>query len=85
MMTKKEDRVPKVIAVVEAILVEIVNEHDSPISTIPAIVEFFSALQIALLRVSHERLTAFVTRKEQLDGVMELERLQRALARLPER
>lgn len=43
---------------------ERVGEHDTPLTTAPAMIEFLTGVQRALLRVSHERLLAFMGRKE---------------------
>ena len=66
-MTTKEDRVQKVVDMVETILVEIANEHDSPQTMAPAMVVFFVELSQRLMRMSHERLQAFLQRKVQPD------------------
>jgi hypothetical protein len=59
-----EDRVQKVMAVVETCLREIASEHTGPFTMAPAMVEFITDLQRAILRVSHERLLAFMGRKD---------------------
>jgi hypothetical protein len=60
---KKEERVSKVVAMVEGILRDIASENDTPFMTAPAMIEFLTGVQRALLRVSHERLLAFMGRK----------------------
>jgi hypothetical protein len=66
-MTTKEDRVQKVVVVVEACLRDIANEHAGPFTMAPAMIEFLADLQRALLRVGHERLLAFMGRKDKPD------------------
>jgi hypothetical protein len=61
---KKEERVGKVVAVVESCLHDIAGEHDTPFTMAPAMLEFLADVQRALLRVGHERLLVFMGRKE---------------------
>lgn len=66
-MTKKEERVQKVMVVVEGCLRDLAGENDTALTMAPAMIEFFTDLQRALLRVSHERLLAFMGRKDKPD------------------
>jgi hypothetical protein len=64
----KEDRVQKVMVVVEACLRDIANEHAKPFTMAPAMIAFLADLQRALIRVGHARLLAFIGRKDKSDG-----------------
>jgi len=63
MIERQSDRYARITTLVEEILVEIADEHVNPLMTAPAMVEFFSEIQMRLTRMSHERLADFLMRK----------------------
>lgn len=63
-MTSTEDRVKMVVDVVEKILDEIAREHSSPFEVAPAMVKFLVGVQEKLVRMSNERLMAFLRGKD---------------------